>query len=218
MSTPSSGPSRRPYRSSRRRAQADATRGTILAAARPLFEASGYAATSIERIAREAGVAPETVYARFGNKRSILAALVDIAVAGDDEPVPLLEREWVRRLAAEPEASRRVELLAHHGAAILARRSGVDAIVDQAAGADPDIAALRVELRSQRRAGQARLLAMVAGPDGLRPGLDPQAAADVLFAVGSPEVYCSLTGDAGWSSAAFVAWYADAIRRLLVRG
>lgn len=218
MSRQGSRAERRPYRSTQRKAQADATRRGILAAASHAFSAHGYAATSIDRIARDAGVAPETVYSRFGNKRSILAALVDIAVAGDDEPVPLLERDWVRQLAVEPALDGRVELLALHGTAILARRSGVDSIVDQAAGGDADVAVLRLELRAQRRAGQARLLDLVAGPGGLREGLDARAASDILFAVGSPEVFRALTRDAGWTTDAFQAWYADAIRRLLLRG
>jgi hypothetical protein len=120
------------------------------------------------------------------------------------------------RLLSEPDLERRVDPLAHHGTAILARRSMVDSIVDQAAGADAEIAALRLELRAQRRAGQTRLLELVAGPDGVRHGLDARAAADILFAIGSPEVFRALTDDAGWQVAAFEAWYASAIRRLLL--
>ena len=47
----------------------------------------------MESIAQEAGVAVETVYASFGNKRAILSALIGVSVVGDDEPTPLLQRE-----------------------------------------------------------------------------------------------------------------------------
>ena len=44
----------------------------------------GYAGATIEAIAQEAGVAPETIFAVFGNKRTILAKLIDVVVGGDD--------------------------------------------------------------------------------------------------------------------------------------
>jgi len=64
---------KRAYNSSRRKEQALQTRRQIVEAARSLFIARGYAGATIEAIAQEAGVAPETVYAAFGNKRAILA-------------------------------------------------------------------------------------------------------------------------------------------------
>ncbi|RIK43349.1 MAG: hypothetical protein DCC57_17835 [Chloroflexi bacterium] len=56
-----------------RQQQARATRAHIAATARQLFRAQGYASTSVEAIAAQAGVAVSTVYAIFRNKRSILA-------------------------------------------------------------------------------------------------------------------------------------------------
>jgi AcrR family transcriptional regulator len=64
----------------------------VLEAARELFTEHGYVATTIGAIAARAGVSLETVYAAFGNKRSLLAGLLDVAIVGDDAPVPILER------------------------------------------------------------------------------------------------------------------------------
>ncbi|MEW6225744.1 MAG: helix-turn-helix domain-containing protein [Chloroflexota bacterium] len=217
MSTPRPRPVRRRYDSARRQDQARATRHAILHAAAAQFAEHGYVGSTMDRIATAAGVAPETVYATFGNKRSILAALVDVAIAGDEEPAPLLERSWVHELAAEPDRDRRVDLLAHHGTRILARRSQVDEIVAQAAGADREAAALLAKGKAERHAGQRRLLGLVAGEDGPRAGLSLDDAADILFAVGSPEVYRLLVVDRGWSPERFEAWYADTMRRLLLR-
>jgi AcrR family transcriptional regulator len=207
----------RRYDSPRRREQASATRQAILDAARALFAERGYVGTTIEAIAAYAAVSPETVYATFRNKRSLLSALVDISIVGDDEPVPVLDRDWVRQIRDEPDQRRRLELLARNGRLILERRAPIDEVVRSAAAADPEIAALHGTGKTQRIAGQRELLRVIAGADGLRAGLPLDEAADILFAVGSPEVYRLLVIDRGWSPERFEAWYVDTIERLLLR-
>lgn len=83
-------PSKRTYNSSRRKEQARLTSRQIVGAARKLFIDRGYSGATIEAIAQEAGVAAETVYAAFGNKRAILSKLIDVSIVGDDESIPLL--------------------------------------------------------------------------------------------------------------------------------
>ena len=67
--------SKREYNSSRRQAQASETRTRILQAARKLFIERGYAGATGEAIAAEAGVALQTIYAIFKNKKRILVSL-----------------------------------------------------------------------------------------------------------------------------------------------
>ena len=215
MSTPRSG--RRAYHSPRRAQQAGATRAAILEAARTAFTEQGYVAATIEGIARGAAVSAETIYATFRTKRAILAALVDIAIAGDDAPVAILERGWVEDLRAEPDRRRRVETLARYGRSILERRSPIDAVVAGAAAADPEMRSLLEAGLAERFAGQRELLRIVAGPDGVRPDLTLDSAADILFAIGSPEVYRLLTVVRGWSGERFEGWYAGSIEALLTR-
>ena len=211
-------PQRR-YHSPRRREQADATRRAILDAARALFLDRGYVPTSIAAIARRAGVSGPTVYATFGTKRAILATLVDVSIAGDDAPVPIADRPWVTDLRGEPDARRRMRLLAREGAAILERRAPLDAVVMAAAASDPEIRALWDGIRATRHAGQRHLLALVAGrPSALRAGLTLAAAADILYAVGSPETWRALVDDRGWSAKQFRGWYSVALERLLLPG
>ena len=193
-----------------------ATRRAVLDAARALFEGRGYVATTIEAIAARAAVSPETVYATFRNKRSLLATLVAVSIAGDDDPVPVLQRDWVRQMRDEPVRRRRLELLARHGRAILERRAPIDEVVRGAAAADPEITSLLDQGRAERLAGQRELLRILAGPDALRPGLTIEAAADILFAVGSPEVYGLLVAGRGWTPERFESWYADTIERRLL--
>lgn len=199
---------RRTYVSTRRAETAEGTRSAILEASRALFLQHGYAATSIAAIADQASVSAKTVYARFGNKRRLLADVLDHAIAGDALPVPVLERDWVRAMRDESDRAKRLDLLAEGGAAILARRTDVDGLIRQAAEVDPALRDLMATSRTQRRAGQAQLLRIALGesPD--------EEDIDTLFALGSPEVYRLTVIESGWPHDRFVAWYASTIRRL----
>lgn len=216
MSTGNAG--RRSYHSPRRTRQASATRSAILDAARSAFIENGYVASSIAAIARRAGVSPETIYATFGTKRALLAALVDVSIAGDDEPVAIIDRDWVDELRSEPDRRRRIEILAQQGRLILERREPIDMIVQGAAAADAEIRSLLESGRAERHAGQRDLLGIVAGTGRFRHGLTLDRATDILFALGSPEVYRLLTTVRGWSGDRFEAWYANEIESLLADG
>ena len=80
----------------RREQRARETRRTILTAARDLFVTQGYGPTTVQAIADRADVAVQTVYAVFGNKRTILDAVVDVTIAGDDAEIAVNAREWMR--------------------------------------------------------------------------------------------------------------------------
>ncbi|MBA2576509.1 MAG: helix-turn-helix transcriptional regulator, partial [Euzebyaceae bacterium] len=56
----------------RRADKARATRRRIIDAAGDLLVQHGYAGTTLEAIAEQAGVAVQTVYFHFGNKRTVL--------------------------------------------------------------------------------------------------------------------------------------------------
>jgi AcrR family transcriptional regulator len=201
----------------RRRERARATRGRVLDAARDLFVERGFVATTIDAIAERADVSPETIYATFGNKRSILAEVVDVSIAGGPTAAPVLEQVWVRELLEAPDPRRRLAILARNGRAILERRAAIDEVVRGGAAADPEVAALWERGKAQRFAGQRELLRMVVGDDGLRPGLDLATAADILYAIGSPETYRHLVIDRGWTGARFERWYAETVERLLLK-
>jgi AcrR family transcriptional regulator len=207
---------RRRYDSPRRSEQARETRRAILEAARLLFTERGYGSTTIGAVAGQARVAAETIYAAFGNKRSILAELVDVSIAGDDAPVPILERPWVLRLREEPDPRARLRILARNGRSMLERSTPILEVLRGAAATDPEIAGLWRRYKAQRLEGQRVLLGIVTEGGGLREGLTPDTALDVVFTLGSPETYGLLVGDRGWSPAAFERWYEDALARLLL--
>lgn len=209
MSSPS--PARRRYTSPRRAAAAAATRSAILDAAVALFLERGYASTTMEAIAGRADVSPKTVYAIVRNRRGLLRAVLDRAIAGDDAPVPIADRSWVAELRATPDPADRLTILGREGARILQRRVDIDAVLDRAALADAEAAELAANVREERRVGQAALLRMA-----LAPATVGDEAVDALFAIGSPDVYRTLTGSRGWTHDAFEAWYIQLMRRMFL--
>ena len=207
---------RRVYDSPRRREQARATRKAILDAAAALFVGRGYVATTIDSIASLATVSPESVFAIFGSKRSILSELVDVSISGGESAPPILEQAWVQAMREEPDPRRRLQILAGNGRSILERRAATDEVVRGAAIADPEMATLWERGKAQRFEGQRMLLQMALGGADLRAGMDLETAAEILFAIGSPEVYRLLTVDRGWSGASFEQWYAETLERLFL--
>ena len=198
-------------RSSVQREKSRATRRRIREAAERLFVRHGYLSTTIEAIAAEAAVAVQTVYFVFGTKRALLAEVLDVATAGDEAPVPILERPWVDQARREADPRRAVRLIAHPGCRIVARLAPVYEVVHGAAAADPDIAALLQRDKQRRLDNQTELVRMLADNGALAPGRDVAWAADVLFALLSHEMHQLLVVDRGWSLDAWEQWLADAL-------
>ena len=204
-------------RGSRQRERSNATRARIREAARRLFVERGYLTTTIESIAAEADVAVQTVYFVFGNKRALISEVLDIAIAGDDAPVPLLERPWVAELRQETDPRRAVRLLARQASQIIGRQAPLYQAVRGAAAVDPEIAALLAIYQERRLATLTELLRPLAARDALAPGLDLERAADVLYALNSHELYQLLVVDRGWSPAAWEEWLAELLIGQLLR-
>ena len=158
----------RTYVSPKREEQAKATRRVILEAAQRLFVANGYGATSIRAIADEAGVAVQTVYAVFGNKRQLVIELVENAVTGDDDPAAVTERPEAQAIRAEPSARRRAQLAAALSRKIIERVLPIFKITSDAAAVDPDFAELNRAMIARRRAEMIDAATLLAGDGGLR--------------------------------------------------
>ena len=212
-----SAPRRRPYRSPLRAEQARLTRNRILESAERLFVTSGYGSTTVAAIAARAEVAVDTIYATFGSKRGVLQSLMDVRVAGDDAPVALLDRGQPEALAAEPDARRRAQHIAEGITAVHERARRIDDLMLSAAGSDPDIAVLRADIQQrQRLEGMRRTVRALTDAGPLRPGLDDDHAADVLWTLAGPDVHRLLRDQRHWSEDEYREWLADSIARLLL--
>jgi AcrR family transcriptional regulator len=197
---------KRSYSSARRDAQARETRGSILEAARHLFVANGYAATTIQAIADRAEVAVQTVYAAFGNKRELMRQLIESTITGDDDPTPVTERAEVRAVAAEPDARRRAQLDAALSRTITQRVRPIVRVAEEAAASDPQLASMMETIKAARRQEMLVSAGLLAGRDGLR--LDREEAAATLYVLYSPQVADMLMRDHGWSPERYEAWLA----------
>src|SRR6202011_2938284 len=116
-----------------RERQASTTRRGVLDAARELFIAQGYGATTVEQIAQRAGVSKPTVFSAVGNKQMVLRAVRDMTIAGDDEPVPVAKRPAADRIRAEPDQRRAVDLLAQHLTGVASRYAEIHDVLHAAA-------------------------------------------------------------------------------------
>jgi hypothetical protein len=155
------------------------------------------------------------VYYVFGTKRNLLAAVLDVRIAGDVEPVPVLERPWFETFAAATDAASAVELLVQGGVGIIARTAPIYEVVRRAA-ADPEVDELLTSNRRARRVDQRRLVEMLAEAGHLRRGLDVADAADIFYAVMNEEMFKLLVGDCGWDIERFRRWATSLlIERLL---
>lgn len=199
---------RRPYRSARRRQQAAETRALVLAAATSLFADRGWSATGMRDIAREAGVAVETVYASCGSKTDLLLAAIDVAVVGDAEPVPLSQRPAFAALGTGS-VHDRIEAAARLLTQINQRTWGLRRALAEAAGSEPELGAKLQELERRRRENVREGIEMAVG----RPVEDD--VVDGLWALLGADVFSLLTQVAGRSADDYERWLARMIRQLL---
>ncbi|HEY4570420.1 MAG TPA: helix-turn-helix domain-containing protein [Kribbella sp.] len=189
-----------------RQVQAAETRIRIAQAARRLFAAQGYGATSIDAIAKAAGVATRTVYSAFGTKREILSLICD---------------QWLREAGAVERAQQvlaiedPVERL--RGAAAWLTNlysAGFDVVLIFEAATDesPETRAL---LRSKLAGRNQVMDELIASLESALRVPVKQAQA-VYRALAAPGVYQELVDESGWTPAEFETFLADSLQRQLL--
>ena len=208
---------RRRYSSARRAEQAAETRRVVLSAARDLFTAQGYAGTTMSAIATRAGVAADTVYATIGRKPMLLRELVETAISGSAHAVPAEQRGYVREVQAAVTARDKLTINATAIAHIQQRLGPVFLVVRDAAGTDPECAALWSGIAERRAANMGNLAAELRATGEIRDDLTDQQVADVIWSMNAAEFWDLLVRQRGWPSEAFARWLADAWTRLLLR-
>jgi AcrR family transcriptional regulator len=208
---------KRTYNSPRRAESAAETRRAVLGAARELFTDQGYTRTTIAEIATRAGVAADTVYATVGRKPMLLRELVETAISGSAHAVPAEQRDYVRELQAAATARDKLTIYANAIAHIQERLGPVFLVVRDAAGTDPECAALWSGIADRRAANMRNLAAELRATGEIREDLTDQQVADVIWSMNATEYWDLLVRQRGWESDAFARWLADAWTRLLLR-
>ena len=191
-----------------RQRQALWTRRLIVDAARGLFLERGYAATTMNAIAKEAGVAVSTVYAVYKNKRTILWAIRE---AWHEQTGA---REINAEASRQPDPERRLEMVAHATRRQWETGGSVLAVYQGAAAADREAAA---ELEEALRGRRVALDRVVEGmEETLRPDLPVDRAAAILRALCRAEVYRELVDESGWTPDEYEAWLGETLKGQLL--
>ncbi|TMR89613.1 TetR/AcrR family transcriptional regulator [Nonomuraea basaltis] len=193
-------------RVSKRTQKAQETRRRILEAAGELFVRDGYGTTNLQDVADKAGVAVQTIYFVFGNKRSLLKELVDVTIAGDDEPVATMERAWFRAAMATERAEEHLREHVRGTRAVLERVAPITQVLNTAVAMDPEVAALWPQGVDPRYTVQRAAAGSLMAKPGARAGVSAEFVADVLYGLLSPEVYLQFVGERGWSPERWEEW------------
>ncbi|VBA58345.1 TetR/AcrR family transcriptional regulator [Mycobacterium attenuatum] len=207
---------RRKYDSSRRRADAEARQRRVIEAATGLFVEQGFGATSIDQIAAAAEVSAPTVYATFGSKAGVLARAIDVAVVGDYQDVPAVDRVLSLVEEAGPQLIRQFAAVAQFIHHINERVAPLIRVMEQASSTDPALQQLRTGLIGALRSDCAVTIEKFWRP-ALRRGLSKKEAADTMATLMSPQTYSMLTVDMDWSPDRYRKWLAHALPQLLLR-
>jgi len=188
----------------------------VLEAARRLFLDGGYGGTTVAAIAGEAGVSVESVYKTFGNKPGLVKAVFDVSMVGDDEPVPLLQRERVQRIRAEPDPRRKLGMYGEHLVETAPRTVPIQLLVRAAAAGDPGAAKVWEQMQAERLNGMTVFARHLYDDGHLRPDVSIEEARDVLWTYNSPELYELLVTRRGWSPERYGTWVAQALINALL--
>lgn len=203
---------KRNYDSSGRRAAAAATRLRIAASARRLFAQQGYGVTSIEAIARDAGVAAPTFYSIYGSKRRLLFALLDTVDAEAD--VEGL-KQALRAAANDPR--RQLQMFVSFTRRFYEQASDLIDVVRGAGSSEADLVDLWKEGEQRRLHGQAPIIRAWAKAGCLREGVSKQQARDVLWSLTGPDNYRLLVAERRWDPSAYEKWLTRSLELLLFR-
>jgi AcrR family transcriptional regulator len=208
---------KREYDSSRRQALASETRHRILEAARKLFMERGYAGATAELIAAEAGVAAQTIYANFKNKKRLLVSLMNVSpTTGMEDHTPMAERTEVQAVAQEHDQRRQLQMFAQVVANNLGQVGVVSEILMDAAKTEPDLERVLQKLSRQRLEHMTLAVQQIAANGPFREKMDEADARDIVWTLTSAEVFLLLTRQRGWPKEKYAVWLADMLIKALI--
>lgn len=199
----------RTNRASLREEQSLVTRRRILDAAGRLFVQRGYSTVSMQEIAREAGVAYQTVFSQFGGKLQLALELCASEFPHVGETVAMLVKA---RDAHDPEAW--VRLLGRFARRLYEPCSEILRFMRESG--DPALIARLKEIEKGRLGLLTELGPQLEKAGRLRPQVTPQAAVDLAWTITSPATYELLVLDRGWTPDQFQDWLGPTLAHLIL--
>ncbi|MDT4913231.1 MAG: hypothetical protein QOC66_2359 [Pseudonocardiales bacterium] len=176
----------------------------MLAAARELFVEQGYGRTTIAEIARAAGVSPETIYATFKNKSTLLHRVWDVTIGGDDEELVFHERPEIMAIRAEPDLAKRFMMHARMSTTAARRMAPFRLAVQAAAGSEPSAADMLAEMDRQRLTGMGVMAAEAAKTGQL--AVSEEECRDIVWAMTDGLLWHAFVNGRGWSDERYADW------------
>jgi AcrR family transcriptional regulator len=208
-----SGEVKRSYSSPLREQGAAYTRLLVRDAGHRLFARDGFVATSIKKIAYEASVSERTVYTHYKNKVEIFQDALNVAIAGDEEPVAMRDRPEFEEVLSTPSAAEMISEMVRRNGAILERAGALIMAGIESSGADADMRRISGEGEHAMRANCLALAEALIATGEVRPEFDADAVADVLTTMLSPHVHQLL----GWPADRYQAWLVESLQNSLLR-
>jgi AcrR family transcriptional regulator len=202
---------KRAYDASGRREQARARRLAVVLAARELFDTGGFRQTTIAAIAKRAGVSSESIYKTFGTKAALAKAVFDMELAGDDEPVPVVERPAMQAIRDEPDVRRKVTMFAEGLAQRHARSAPVQILIRDGRHVDDSLTPVWEALQREGLTGMTALGRHLLDTGQVREDLTLEQVRDILWNYLSIDAYERLVLIQGWSLQQYSDWLAHAM-------
>lgn len=206
---------RRPYTSPVRDEQAAQTRVRIVRAAGELFEAQGYARTTIRQVAEAAAVAPDTVYAAFASKARLLTAVIDDRLAAGTGVGNVMERPEALAVRDELDQRRQITLLAQDLSRVVERVGPAFEMMRAAASTEPAMARVYEEMQGYRRRNMGVAIGWLEARGPLR--LPTEQAVDTLWTLAAPDTVRLLTRGRKWTTEQYATWLDDVLAAVLLR-
>lgn len=189
---------KRSYDASGRRERARQRRRDVIDAAQELFEADGFQATTISAVAKRAGVSAESIYKGFGTKAALAKAVFDVVLAGDDEPVPMVERPESLAIQQEPDVRRKLRIYVDGFVQRQQRSAQVQILIRDGRHSDETLRETWQTLLEERLTGMTMFGRHLLETGDLRPGIALEEVGDILWTYISVELYELLVLLRGW--------------------
>jgi hypothetical protein len=139
-----------------------------------------------------------------------------VAIAGDDEAVPMLDRSWTTAAVTVTGPDQFLAVVAGVIGAAQARSAGLVLAVFEGSSKDAELAELAEEMIRQRAITAAWIVDGLAGQANLREELTRQDAVDTVWLLMEPAVFDRLVRHRRWTVDRYQNWFARTARRLLV--
>ena len=201
----------RAYRSARRQAQAAATRACVIEAARELFAAKGYAATTVAEVAGRAAVSVDTVYTSVGRKPDLVLAVIDTVLGGSAAD----QRGYVRAIRAHTSAREKIAVYAAAVADLVPRIAPLQEALRVAGATEPECAEVWQGLVERRAHNMREFAADLRSTGEVRADLEDDEVADLIWSMNSAE-YWQLLHQRGWTPRRYERLLTDVWTRTLL--